>query len=150
VREETPVGWRVSPHAHDRAREMHLDPHQLVRAAANPDMTYPSPERYNQPGQHRYLAVSGDLAVVADATSHTIIIVLWHRRTGRHTTAARPTPPPRHDNTGPIPTRWRASRAGSAWDATPASATCDDCGGRHTTPADALACDQLVGAIRGD
>jgi len=61
-----------------------------------------------------------------------------------------PTPPPRRDDPGLIPTSWRATRAGSAWDTTPAGATCGDCGGRHATPADAIACDQLVSVIRGD
>lgn len=72
--------WSMSFHATLRVNEMGLTEGEVVDALNWPSVTYPSPPKY---GHGRSVAVSGRLAVVHNASTRTIITVLWNGASGR-------------------------------------------------------------------
>lgn len=78
---DTMTTWCITPHAHGRIREMGLTTDEVLRAVANPELSYPGPKKY-PPG--RTIHVRGDIAVVVADADHCILTVLWHRKEGRY------------------------------------------------------------------
>lgn len=72
---------RFSQHACRRMDEMGLSRSEVRRALIESVTSYPGAARYG-PGRRVY--VGGDLAVVVEEATDTVITVLWHRRTARH------------------------------------------------------------------
>ena len=74
------MSWTITHHAEVRMTEMQVGTDELLETLSYPAITYPSPRSH---GPGRSIAVAGRLAVVVNASTRTVITVLWHGQTGR-------------------------------------------------------------------
>jgi hypothetical protein len=71
------LGWRLSSHARVAAASRGFTVAEVLLAAVSPEVRYTS---YGY-GEDREVRVAGDVAVVVNARTRTVITVLWHHGT---------------------------------------------------------------------
>jgi hypothetical protein len=81
---ERPPRLRFSRHAQLRRKQMKLTEHQVERAVAEPDLTYPSVRG----GVLRRLFQRGPIVVVTEDRTREVVTVLWHRKESRDEASA--------------------------------------------------------------
>ncbi len=69
--------WRLTPHAHERARDMGVSRDQILEVLREPDYDVPSAAQWY--GPHRRIATREKIEIVYREDTKLIITILWTR-----------------------------------------------------------------------